>query len=148
MTSETYRPSSAGRPRGGRPWCGNCHTDKHLVAGSVTVLDPGEQTLAVAVTCTHCGDSRVLETTKALAAALGTGPGTRNEGPEAYPGPVHCMEPMSLVAPVTGDFRPLPEDQPAGDPPPRVLRCRCGFQMDAPGTTPDPSFPDQTMRTP
>jgi hypothetical protein len=59
--------------------------------------------------------------------------------------PVHCREPMSLVAPETKIAATLqthpshqatsvvPEAVPA-----HVLRCRCGFQMDAPAGT-DPT---------
>ncbi|MDQ0850004.1 hypothetical protein QFZ65_001942 [Arthrobacter sp. B3I9] len=49
--------------------------------------------------------------------------------------PFHCREPMSLVAPeaeLAGTAQSGQPDQPDGHVPPRVLRCRCGFQMDAP----------------
>jgi hypothetical protein len=49
--------------------------------------------------------------------------------------PTHCMEPMSLVVPeieVAAALKTYPTEQPAGEVPARVLRCRCGFQMDAP----------------
>jgi hypothetical protein len=49
--------------------------------------------------------------------------------------PVHCREPMSLVAPeaeFAGTAQSGQYDQPDGRIPTRVLRCRYGFQMDAP----------------
>jgi len=55
--------------------------------------------------------------------------------PGADSTPVHCREPMSLVAPeagLAGTALSGQPDQPAGLVPTRVLRCRCGFQMDAP----------------
>ncbi|WCI07782.1 hypothetical protein PJ267_13790 [Arthrobacter sp. OVS8] len=67
-TSNTYVPREAHQPRGGRPWCSTCRTDRHLVADSVTDLNSREDTLALAVTCTRCGGSRVLATTATLAA--------------------------------------------------------------------------------
>lgn len=134
VTSGTYRPAAAHQPRGGRPWCANCHTDQHLAAGSVTVLDAREQTLAVAVTCTRCGGSRVLETTKAFAAALATSGETPVGPAEPSPRPFHCKEPMALVERATTDSSfSGAGDRPDGGPQPRLLRCRCGFQMDAPG---------------
>lgn len=73
-TSSTYVPREAHQPCGGRPWCSTCHTDRHLLAGSVTVLDSRKDTLALAVTCTRCGGSRVLATTATLAADIWAGP--------------------------------------------------------------------------
>ncbi|MGO4122177.1 hypothetical protein [Arthrobacter sp. YAF16] len=69
-TSGTYRPVSANQPRGRRPWCADCRSDRHLLAGSAAVLDAGDETLALAVTCTRCGLSRVLATTATFAAAI------------------------------------------------------------------------------
>ena len=133
MTSGTYRPTTAHHPRGGRPWCATCHTDKHLVSGSVVLLDAREQTVAVAVTCMRCGDSRVLETTKRLAAALAAGSEMHRGAREVNSGPVHCKETMSLVETGTADAGPTaPGVCSAGPAPVRVLRCSCGFQMDAP----------------
>jgi hypothetical protein len=54
---------------------------------------------------------------------------------EADSTPFHCREPMSLVAPEAesaGTAHYGQPDQPDGHSPTRVLRCRCGFQMDAP----------------
>ncbi|NUU33016.1 hypothetical protein [Arthrobacter sp. C9C5] len=70
VTSGTYRPVSAHQPRGRRPWFAGCHSDRHLLAGSAAVLDARDETLALAVTCTRCGLSRVLATTAIFAAAI------------------------------------------------------------------------------
>lgn len=133
ITSGTYRPVSAHQPRGGRPWCANCHTDKYLAAGFTTDLDAREQSLAVAVTCTQCGESRVLETTRAFAGALLSRAEAHSAAPETYSRPVHCKEPMSLVDPALQDLgSDGPSDNSVDAAHPGVLRCRCGFQMDAP----------------
>lgn len=114
------------------------------MGGFISVLDAREQTLAVEVNCTGCGDSRVLETTKALLAALAPRSQACGDRAGANRSPVHCMEPMSLVDPAVRDssFFGI-EDQSRGAVQPRVLRCRCGFQMDAPGTVPGLSHNDQ-----
>ena len=65
-----YVPREAHQPRGGRPWCSTCHTDRYLLADSVTVLDSRTETLALAVTGTRCEGSRVLATTATFAADI------------------------------------------------------------------------------
>ncbi|MDQ0754495.1 hypothetical protein QFZ61_000482 [Arthrobacter sp. B3I4] len=56
---------------------------------------------------------------------------------------------MSLVDPTARDFSYSGiEDQPPGALGPRILRCRCGFQMDAPGALPGLSHFDQMRSTP
>lgn len=138
VTSGAYRPTSAHQPRGGRPWCGKCHTDRHLLAGALTVLDAREQTLAVAVTCSRCGDSRVLATTSALAADLVFLAEADGEVTAAHFSPVHCREPMSLVAPSRDSGAQAQTgraEHPGSTVLAGVLRCRCGFQMDAPAGT-------------
>ncbi|WP_264356075.1 hypothetical protein [Pseudarthrobacter sp. MM222] len=72
VTSNTYLPRDAHQPRGRRPWCATCDTDRHLLADAVTTLNPQQDTLAVAVSCARCGGSRVLATTAALLAAIRT----------------------------------------------------------------------------
>ena len=66
----TYLPRGAHQPRGSRPWCAACDTDRHLVVDSVTVLNRRLETLAVAFDCANCGGSRVLATTAAFVAAI------------------------------------------------------------------------------
>jgi hypothetical protein len=49
--------------------------------------------------------------------------------------PVHCKEPMFLSEPHTNPYRlPTTHDSLAEEVHRRVYRCRCGFQIDAPGT--------------
>lgn len=148
--SHTYVPRKAHQPRGGRPWCSTCRTDRHLLAGSVTVLDSRKDTLALAVTCTRCGGSRVLETTAALAAGI-QGRAEKVAVSDPVSAPVHCREPMPSVSrsvnTANGQTGPLYKQ--GGFFPARVLRCRCGFQMDAPaGRRPNPPIGRRKMRTP
>lgn len=72
--SSSYIPRDAHPPRGKRPWCPKCDTDLHLKVESPTV--PGRQagTLAVAVLCSNCRRSRVLDTTAEHLAALSAQP--------------------------------------------------------------------------
>jgi len=137
-TSHTYLPKDAHQPRGRRLWCASCNTDRHLLVESVTTLSADQETLAAAVTCTKCRCSRVMATTEAFVAAVQR----RNEDTAdvvhrdaAY---FHCQEPMSLVDPeLRGIHWPVSTE--AGPPEflsvylrTRVLRCRCGFQMEIP----------------
>jgi hypothetical protein len=46
--------------------------------------------------------------------------------------PVHCKEPMTLTEQVGGQLVSTSFGEAADADPPRVLRCRCGFQMDVP----------------
>ena len=70
--SNSYLPRDAHQPRGRRPWCATCDTDRHLLADAVTTLDPLRDTLAAAVSCARCGGSRVLATTADFLAAIPT----------------------------------------------------------------------------
>jgi hypothetical protein len=55
--------------------------------------------------------------------------------PGAPSGPFHCREPMFLSEPDPNPYRlPTTEEPLAEEVHRRVYRCRCGFQMDAPGT--------------
>lgn len=137
-TSHTYLPRDAHQPRGRRLWCAACNTDQHLLVESVTTLNPQQQTLAAATTCTKCSGSRVMATTAAFVAAVPR----RNEDNDdvvcrdaAY---FHCQEPMSPADP---ELRGVdwPVSTQAGPTEflsvylrTRVLRCRCGFQMEIP----------------
>lgn len=136
-TSHTYLPRDSHQPRGRRPWCAECDTDRHLLVDSVTTLDAQQKTLAAAITCKKCQGSRVLATTAAFVAAV---PG-RNENNDVVhrdAGYVHCQEPMSPVDPeLRGVHWPVSTE--AGPTEflsvylrTRVLRCRCGFQMEIP----------------
>jgi hypothetical protein len=65
-----YIPRHAHQPRGKRPWCPTCDNDVHLEIASPTVSGPQVGTLTVAVLCSNCRRSRVLDTTAEHLAAL------------------------------------------------------------------------------
>jgi hypothetical protein len=137
-TSDTYLPRDAHQPRGSRPWCAACDTDRHLLVDSTTLMDPQQETLAAAVTCTNCGNSRVVATTAAFVAAIperGESSGDLVHRDAAY---LHCGEPMPPADPDLGNAHTVfstesgPADLLAVYLRTRVLRCRCGFQMEIP----------------
>lgn len=137
-TSDTYLPRDAHQPRGSRPWCETCNSDRHLLVDSATMMDPQEEILAAAISCTNWGSSRVVATTAAFAAAIperSDSSGDLLHRDAAY---VHCQEPMTPADPeMRGAHWPV-----STQPGPteylgvylrtRVLRCRCGFQMEIP----------------
>jgi hypothetical protein len=138
-TAHTYLPRDSHQPRGGRrPWCATCNTDRHLLVESVTTLNERQKTLAAAVTCTKCGASRVMATTAAFVKAV---PGRNEDNKDVVHRDaeyVHCQEPMCRVDPeLRGVHWPVSTE--AGPPEflsvylkTRVLRCRCGFQIEIP----------------
>ena len=73
-TSSSYVPRGMHEPRGERPWCPTCDTDLHLEVESPTVSGRQAGTLAVAVLCSNCRRSRVLDTTAEHLAALSAQP--------------------------------------------------------------------------
>lgn len=101
-------------------------------------MNPQQETLAAAISCTTCGGSHVVATTAAFLAAI---PGrSGNSGGAAPREDVyrHCQEPMSAVDPERRSAQ-RPVSTHAGTPDflgdylrTRVLRCRCGFQMEIP----------------
>lgn len=134
----TYVPRDAHQLRGHRPWCADCDSDDHLLVDTVTDLDRLEETLAVAFNCTRCGGSRVLATTAQFVAAIMARPSddVQLERPDGdY---VHCGEAMAPADPAMRNaFLPLTTDPGPADHlgvylQTRVLRCRCGFQMELP----------------
>ena len=137
-SSPTYLPRDAHQRRGRRLWCATCNRDRHLQVESVTPLNAQQDTLAVAITCMRCRRSRVLATTAAFIAALQE----RNEdnGDLMHRGAayVHCQEPMSPGDPNLRGVE-WPVSTQAGPAEflgvylrTRVLRCRCGFQIEIP----------------
>ncbi len=68
--TDTYVPWDVHQPRGKRPWCASCDTDLHLVAEFPAVRGRQSGTLAVAVRCSQCRFSRVVDTTADHVAAL------------------------------------------------------------------------------
>jgi hypothetical protein len=128
---------------GHRPWCTDCDSDDHLIVDTVTRLNRRQETLAVAFNCTRCGGSRVLATTAPFVAAIMARPGRARPGDalelgrpgEGY---IHCGEAMAPADPAMRNaYLPLTTDPGPADLlgvylQTRVLRCRCGFQMELP----------------
>lgn len=83
-TSSSYVPRGMHEPRGERPWCPTCDTDLHLELDSPSVPGRKAGTLAVAVLCSSCRRSRVVNTTAEHLAALSARPtgGSRFPDPE------------------------------------------------------------------
>lgn len=136
--ASTYIPRDAHQPRGKQPWCSTCDTDLHLVVDSIAVMDRRRGSLAVAFNCEKCGGTRVLSTTAGYVAAV-LARSTRNDdvmhlGAEY----IHCGEPMSPTDPELRSSRtavathPRPADFLGAYLRTRVIRCRCGFQMEIP----------------
>jgi hypothetical protein len=138
VPSSKYLPRDSHQPRGRRLWCGACDTDRHLLVDSVTTLNARQETLAAAITCTQCGGSRVLATTAEFVAAVTERNEDNGDVVHRDAGYVHCQEPMSAADP---DLRsahwpvstqPGPTEFLGAYLRTRVLRCRCGFQMEIP----------------
>ncbi|MFB9404969.1 hypothetical protein [Pseudarthrobacter polychromogenes] len=66
----SYVPREMHQPRGKRPWCANCDTDLHLVVEFPGITGRKAGSIAVAVHCSQCSISRVLDTTLDHVAAL------------------------------------------------------------------------------
>jgi hypothetical protein len=137
-TSHTYLPRDSHHPRGRRLWCAKCNTDRHLLVDSVTTLNAQEQTLAAAITCTKCGGSRVVATTAAFVAEVPVRTEDNGDVVHRDAAYVHCQEPMSPADPELRGVH-WPVSTQAGPTEflsvylrTRVLRCRCGFQMEIP----------------
>lgn len=138
VTSSTYLPRDAHQPRGRRPWCATCDTDRHLLLDSVTTMNPQRETLAAAISCTNCGSSHVVATTAAFLAAIPGRYGNSGGAVHRDDAYSHCQEPMSAVDPERRSAH-RPVSTHAGTPDflgdylrTRVLRCRCGFQIEIP----------------
>ena len=144
MTTLTHEPSPHGarQPYGQQPWCAVCDTNLHLAVDSITVLDEWEDTLSVVFTCAGCGGHRVLSTTPRFVAAILARSTTDDDVVHLGAQYIHCGEPMPPLDPNLRSSRtPVSTDMPAGDfleayLRARVLRCRCGFQIEVPRTSP------------
>ncbi|GAC1384689.1 MAG: hypothetical protein NVSMB43_25080 [Pseudarthrobacter sp.] len=136
--SSTYLPRDAHQPRGKQPWCAACDTDLHLVVDSIAVMDRQRGALAVAVNCAKCGDSRVLSTTAGFVAAILARSSPNDDVVHVGAKYIHCGEPMSTSdqdhrsARMPVSTQPRAEDFLGVYLQTRVLRCRCGFQMELP----------------
>ncbi len=101
-------------------------------------MNPQRETLAAAISCTNCGSSHVVATTAAFLAAIPGRNGNSGAAVHRDDAYSHCQEPMSAVDPERrGAHRPVTTH--AGNSDflgdylrTRVLRCRCGFQMEIP----------------
>lgn len=137
-TSHTYVPRDSHQPRGRRLWCAECDTDRHLLVDSVTTLNAQQETLAAAITCMQCGGSRVLATTAAFVATVPGRSGDNDDVVHRDAAYVHCQEPMSPADPELRGVQWPVSTQPGATEflgaylRTRVLRCRCGFQMEIP----------------
>jgi hypothetical protein len=66
----SYIPADRHQPHGKRPWCPDCDTNLHLVVESPAVMGRRYGSIAVAVRCRNCRQSRVLDTTAQHLAVL------------------------------------------------------------------------------
>jgi hypothetical protein len=95
-----------------------------------------QETLAAAISCTKCGSSHVMSTTAALLASVPGRNGITVGAALRDATYRHCQEPMSAVDPDRRSAqRPVSTHAGARDLlgdylRARVVRCRCGFQMD------------------
>ncbi|WP_164200336.1 hypothetical protein [[Micrococcus luteus] ATCC 49442] len=151
--AHTHLPHGARQPRGEQPWCLACDTDLHLVVDSITVADHPRGTLNVAFHCTKCKGCRVLSTTARLVAAVLARATPGDDVVHIGAQYIHCGEPMSLLDPDLWSSRthastdPRPGDYLGAYLRTRVLRCHCGFQMEAPRTSPSTqATPAQSKR--
>ena len=69
-TPGSYTPLAVHQPRGQQPWCAGCDTDLHLVLESPAIPGRVTGTVAAALRCSNCRQSRVFDTTAQHLAAL------------------------------------------------------------------------------
>lgn len=133
------KPARSNGPRGHRLWCPRCDTDDHLVIESIQALQPPKAGLvAAAYTCGNCGYFYSHTATVAQVATVLNRPGAESGILQFGGAYLHCGEPMSTAG---GEHRGLysvvSADQYSDGSldvylRTRVLRCRCGFQMEIP----------------
>lgn len=101
-------------------------------------MDRRRETLAVAFNCAGCGGARVLSTTAGFVAAVLACSTANNDILDLGAKYIHCGEPMPPADPdLRSSQTPLSTQQRPTDRLEaylriRVLRCRCGFQMEKP----------------
>jgi hypothetical protein len=137
--SHSGKPSGARVPRGHRLWCTTCDSDAHLAIESVQALAPPKASLVhVAYTCEECvffySHPATISQLALVLSRPDQGVGLMQCGGLYF----HCGRPMrtaradqvSICAPsATGkSFEELPEVSI----PTKLLRCRCGFQLEIP----------------
>jgi hypothetical protein len=142
IAPNSYAPRHRNQPRAKRPRSAGCDTTRTCSSAST----PGplqaykQGSLAVAVHCSKCRRSRVLQTDREHLAALPSTVVTNRDLVHRDNGYFHCGKPV--VGPgsqVETTLRTFPADDQAGPGESlasylatRVLRCRCGFQMELP----------------
>lgn len=137
--SHPRKPGPESEPERHRLWCGGCDTDEYLVIQSVRALKPPRPAIVdTEYTCGACDFFYSHPASVARVGAVlnrsGTGCGVWQFG-GTY---LHCGEPMatagsghsSIYAPTSSEW----VEEPSLDVYLRtkVLRCRCGFQMEIP----------------
>jgi hypothetical protein len=138
-TSSTYIPRDIHQPRGKQPWCGVCDTDIHLSVESPAVTDRQTGILAVALHCSNCRQSRVFDTTAEHVAAFPPLVEPHRNLIHHQGAYFHCGVVMTPPGPraestvATFPGQPGLRDSPVAYLATKVLRCRCGFQMELPG---------------
>ncbi|VXC57083.1 conserved hypothetical protein [Arthrobacter sp. 9AX] len=136
----SYLPYDQNQPRGHQPWCPGCDTDVYLIIESPAVQGRQTGTLAVAVRCSNCRQSRVLDTTREHLSALTHRSARYGDLVHRDNTYFHCGEPMVPAGPrpetslrtFPAENHSPPEASLAAYFATKVLRCRCGFQMELP----------------
>jgi len=137
-TSNSYARGDVNQPQGNRRWCVPGDTGTDLRGESPAVPGLRSESPAVAFRCSGCGVSRVFETTSEDLAAFPAPPAPLQDLVHRDGTYFHCGEPMrppaTHVETMVGTF-PGQDQAGAGDSlaaylATRVLRCRCGFQME------------------
>lgn len=141
--SQPATPEGASHPHAERIWCSNCNATEHLILDSIEPLKPPVDGLVdLSYICVECDTFYAHPAAFLEAAAIlnerGNTIGVLQFGGEY----VHCGRPMelagsahrSLHAPILTDSRDndLPADLLDVYLKTKVLRCRCGFQMELP----------------
>lgn len=137
--SDPIVPNGAPVPKGERIWCGQCGTAEYVILDSIEALTPpAAEFVDVGYSCLECGKSYAHAATFQDVAAIlnqrGAVSGVLQFGGEY----VHCGEPMKISG--TGFhslYAPMSTEDPTVDLldvylATKVLRCRCGFQMELP----------------
>ena len=133
------KPARSDGPRGRRLWCSRCGTDAHLAIESILALQPPRTGLVnAAYTCVDCGFFYSHTATVTQVAAVLNRPGAEAAVLQFGGAYLHCGEPMSGAGSEQRGLYSVASAEGFGDGSldvylrTRVLRCRCGFQMEIP----------------
>jgi DNA-directed RNA polymerase subunit RPC12/RpoP len=119
--------------------CGHCSTDRNLALHSIETLNPPSEVLVkVGYSCTACGRHYLHQADVASVAAVLNRNGSLTNVLAFGGHYIHCGQPMEktgselrrLSAPAFTDS--IQEETLDVYMTTRVLRCRCGFQMELP----------------